>query len=503
MSSSEATWPSPVLRRLFHELSERHVRWAVLRGRADLQHPVRDKDLLVAPDDLPVFEAVVEQLGGVPLPKWVQGAHGVYWFRRPGSLRPGLLVDVVTSVTFGKDGGMRTNLAQACLERRRLVNGVYELAPTDAFWTTLLHCLLDKGYVKPRRAQELSALVGQVDRPSEPEAVAAGVCPPGWSPDRLIRCVEQGRWDTIEELARQTVRPPEAADVGAASGTTEQGARFRSGSWRGALPHRDSMLGQVVKVVYAKGWRAARQGREVDVARRGGPVRVSLSGLDGSGKSRQTSALAADLRSKHSVELVWVPFDIWPGSMLKLVPMGVRVHLGPRGRTAATEHLTAEQVAARGVLRQGRPDAAEGALERVARAFWWAIATFAAVSAGVSLRRRLERVTADVVILDRYRIDTIVKLQSWYPAVSPTYLARIVLRLTPAPDVECLLRVSGAEAYGRKPEQYNVTQLTRQARLYDELVATLPGVVVVDVQDAPEAVAATVLARVRRALDGR
>jgi thymidylate kinase len=118
--------------------------------------------------------------------------------------------------------------------------------------------------------------------------------------------------------------------------------------------------------------------------------------------------------------------------------------------------------------------------------FWWTVASLAAVSAGNSLRRRMNRMTAEVVVIDRYRLDTIVKLQTWYPAVSPTWLAGIVLRLAPAPDVECLLRVEGAEAYARKPEQYNAVQLTRQAARYDQLVARVPGAAVVDGQEAPE-----------------
>jgi len=252
--------------------------------------------------------------------------------------------------------------------------------------------------------------------------------------------------------------------------------------------------------------RASETVRDEKQARQERPVRVSLSGLDGSGKSRQTAALVADLGKDWSVELVWVPFDIWPGSMLKLLPTRVRVLLGPRGRTVATEHLTVEQLATRA---QDAQDAREGQLsphrstKPLVRLFWWCVATFAAVSAGVSLRRRLNRITAELVVLDRYRLDTIVKLQSWYPTVSPVWIAKIVLGLTPTPDVECLLRVSGIEAYARKPEQYNVTQLTRQAALYDELVAFVPGAFAVNGEDDPEAVTEALCSRVREALDGR
>lgn len=227
------------------------------------------------------------------------------------------------------------------------------------------------------------------------------------------------------------------------------------------------------------------------------PIRISLSGLDGSGKTAQTAALAASLGEERETELVWIPFDIWPGPAIKLLPTRVRVHLGPRGRMDADASRTLEQGAARASEAEVVPDRPQGPNQLGPRMFWWVVATLAAASAGTSLRRRMNRATAEVVVVDRYRFDTIVKLQTWYPSVSRTWLAKIVLRLAPAPDVECLLRVEGAEAYARKPEQYNALQLARQARMYDELVAAVPGAVVVDGQEAPEDVA-TVLCRLAR-----
>lgn len=233
------------------------------------------------------------------------------------------------------------------------------------------------------------------------------------------------------------------------------------------------------------------------------PVRISLSGLDGSGKTGQAAALAAELGDERPTELVWIPFDIWPGSMLKLLPTGVRVRLGPRGRMDADADLTAAQLTTRASGAEGIAAQPQAATGPVARLFWWIVATLAAVSAGMSLGRRTNRTTADVVVIDRYRLDTIVKLQTWYPSVSRRWLARIVLWLTPTPDVECLLRVEGAEAFARKPEQYSAAQLARQARMYDELVATVPGAIVVDGQHAPAEVTETLRRLARSAFHGR
>jgi len=107
-----------------------------------------------------------------------------------------------------------------------------------------------------------------------------------------------------------------------------------------------------------------------------------------------------------------------------------------------------------------------------------------------------------VIVLDRYRLDTVVKLQYWYSDVSGHWLARVVEALAPAPDVEFLLRVDPEVAYARKPEQWSVAQLTRQARLYDGLAARPGRVVTLDAEDDPDSIARTVEAHVRAALDG-
>jgi len=511
---------------VFRALDDRGVRWSLLRGGADLEHLERDVDLLVAGDDLPTFQEVVADLGGVPLPGWLQSWHRFYWFRPPTLTRPGLTLDVVTALIYGRDGRLPTDLAEGCLQRRVRRGSVYEMAPTDTFWTVLLHCLLDKGDVKERRARELEAALPGLVRPSEGEAVAERICPEGWTPDRLVECVREGAWSTVRELAAVL----HADDPDAAASPHRQTAREESGRIEGArrhLPKRNSLGGNLVKAAYAAGWKLARRPRpgvrgaarsrgsamsetRTDAGTAAGqgterrrPFRISLSGLDGSGKSRQTAALAAGLGEEHETDLVWVPFDIWPGSMLKLLPTSVRVHLGPRGRMEADAHLTAAQLAERASESESRGAPPERSTKVLPKLFWWTVASLAAVSAGTSLRRRMNRMTAEVVVIDRYRLDTIVKLQTWYPAVSPTWLARIVLRLAPAPDVECLLRVEGAEAYARKPEQYNAVQLTRQAERYDELAARVPGVVVVDGQELPDEVTRKIRGLADAALHGR
>jgi thymidylate kinase len=220
-------------------------------------------------------------------------------------------------------------------------------------------------------------------------------------------------------------------------------------------------------------------------------VRVSFSGLDGAGKTRQIDSLVAALEGEHTVQVLWVPFKIWPESLLNRLPASFRSRLGPRRRGTGSPTTAAPQA--------GRP-ARTGVLRR---ALWTVVATGASVSAGLSLRRRAAAATDDVLVLDRYRLDSTVKLRFWYPDVAGAWVSGIVRRLAPSPDVELFLRVDPGVAHRRKPEQWSVAQLTRQATYYDELTAPGAGVVVLDAERDPDVLAKEVLDLVRRVLRDR
>jgi thymidylate kinase len=231
-------------------------------------------------------------------------------------------------------------------------------------------------------------------------------------------------------------------------------------------------------------------------------LRISFSGLDGAGKTRQIDALKAALGDDRSVEVLWVPFRIWPEPLLNRLPADFRSRLGPKRRldgdsgvvTATTDgHLGASP-------QRRNAQMWRGLRRRLRAATWSSIGTAAAVSAGLALRHRLSASSAEVLVLDRYRLDSTVKLGFWYAEVSTAWLSRVVAWLAPAPDVEILLRVDPAVAYARKAEQWSLAELSRQARLYDD-VAALLSVVVVDGNDDPDAVARLIQSRVKAALD--
>jgi len=231
------------------------------------------------------------------------------------------------------------------------------------------------------------------------------------------------------------------------------------------------------------------------------PVRVSFSGLDGAGKTRQIDELVAALRDDCTVEVLWIPFKIWPETLLNRLPAKLRSRLGPSRKASATsDALTGAKAPAQLAAGPSRGTGGPGRrslLTPLRPALWTGVGTFAAVSAGLSLRRRARGSDAGVLILDRYRLDSIVKLQFWYPDVSADLLARVLRALAPEPDVEFLLRVDPEVAYARKPEQWSVEQLTRQARLYDRLAATSPRIVVLDAHADPDELARSVVAQVQ------
>jgi len=232
-------------------------------------------------------------------------------------------------------------------------------------------------------------------------------------------------------------------------------------------------------------------------------VRVSFSGLDGAGKTRQIESLKAALGEGRSVEVLWVPFRIWPEPLLNRLPAEFRSRLGPKRRldedTATGGDETGEE---RGVSRDTRAaDIWHGPRSALRGAIWSSIGTAAAVSAGLALRRRLSGSSADVLVLDRYRLDSMVKLGFWYAEVSTAWLSRVVAWIAPAPDVEVLLRVDPSVAYARKAEQWSLAELTRQARLYDDAARLMP-VVVVDGNEEPEVIARLIQSRVTAALHG-
>lgn len=171
------------------------VEWALLRGRSELATG-RDVDLLVESAHLPVAEEVIFELGGVPLPQRRYPWHRMYVLDIPGP-GPNLKLDLVDHLIYSRELQIASDLERGCLERRVRDGTLFLLSPTDAFWTILLHCVLDKRHVKEDRAEELMSRVDDLDRPSPGEEFFASLCPPGWSSERAVDCVVRRDWQPL------------------------------------------------------------------------------------------------------------------------------------------------------------------------------------------------------------------------------------------------------------------------------------------------------------------
>ena len=223
-------------------------------------------------------------------------------------------------------------------------------------------------------------------------------------------------------------------------------------------------------------------------------VYVSLSGVDGAGKSTLIEALRADLAEDHTVEVLWNPLLFWGQGLLNKIPERWRSQLG-QGRPVKSERTSTSG-------EHAAPSRPRPGAKALAKLFWYVIGTGAAISAALSLRNRHDSAGSQIVILDRFRIDTIMKLQYWYGDVSRSLLSRIVLALAPAPAVELYLRVPGEVAYARKAEQWSEKQLVRHVELYDG-AARDARAVVLDGELSREALTKEVVTQVRAVLDGR
>lgn len=190
----------------------------------------------------------------------------------------------------------------------------------------------------------------------------------------------------------------------------------------------------------------------------GGRAVISISGLDGAGKSSQALALRAALLALGVDAVVeWSRLAVNPALDVVAAPVKAALKMLRRRRASTSLPPAAAQVDPAAALRSR---------------FGAVGATWAAVVAVVNALAQRRTTTPHlrggrVVIRDRYVLDSVVQLRHTYGAgrgmAAQEWLVR---RLSPRPLVAFLLEVDGAEAYRRKPEQWTAEQLDEQARLY-------------------------------------
>ncbi|MFQ5629292.1 MAG: dTMP kinase [bacterium] len=145
---------------IFTTFENTNINYCLLRGYDDLKkiESFKEIDLLVAPGHLKKLANMLAKQGFVELPNWGHKPHFFYvaYLHETGMW---LKFDVVTELRYGKPIRLyRVGLANECLSFRQKRELAYTLAPEHELITLLLHCLLDKGAIKPAYASRLQEL---------------------------------------------------------------------------------------------------------------------------------------------------------------------------------------------------------------------------------------------------------------------------------------------------------------------------------------------------------
>lgn len=223
---------------------------------------------------------------------------------------------------------------------------------------------------------------------------------------------------------------------------------------------------------------------------------ITLSGLDGSGKSSQARALRDALEQLgYDAVTAWAPLGSNPS--LGVLSAGVRRTLralGRAGRLQGVHRATSFRGSIVATLGTAGDEAVgvPGGL-----AFAW-ITFVALLNLATHIRRTAVHVGAGrVVIYDRYTLDSIVRLRTLYGGRPVRFPVALLRRLSPRPRVSFLLAVRPEEAYARKQDRWSPEQLAEQAALYRNEAARL-GVVEVDGEQPREVLCARIASEVWR-----
>jgi len=178
------------------------VRWCLLRGAGELDRLDGDVDLLVHPGDLRLVRCRLAHMGGFSeLPAWGRRPHR-FFVANVAFERARVKLDIVTELAFGRRQELKTGAGEAVLARRIRDGALARPAPADAFWTLLLHLLLDTGAPRPSRVEELSALCTPAAAAQSPlRTVVDAACPPGWDAGRIFGLAAAGRLDELLAVA--------------------------------------------------------------------------------------------------------------------------------------------------------------------------------------------------------------------------------------------------------------------------------------------------------------
>lgn len=192
----------PVLAQAFAALERSGARWCLLRGEAELDRVGDDVDILVGETELTAATKALEELGYLRLAAWGRGSHR-FFLRYDADHDVWIKLDIVSTLSFGPHGVMETRGADACLGRRRVVDGVWLLADEDRFWALLLHCMLDRGDMPDHHATQLRERARSIRSGGPLSTWFAVHAPDSWSPARAIAAARDADWPALIAVGQQ------------------------------------------------------------------------------------------------------------------------------------------------------------------------------------------------------------------------------------------------------------------------------------------------------------
>ena len=193
----------PLLETVFTKLGQERIDWCLLHQPTSLSAPQGDIDLLVDRDDASLIPQILVSLGFVAVPGRAAPPEMLFWACHPAAAH-WIRLHIATEIAFGPFHAFQTGAEAECLERRQYDGTIATLAPDDAFWVLLLHCLLDKRRFSARYRTQLQQLAGAAcadDGTSTLRKRVEAACPVGWNARRLVDAVQCGKWNTLARLS--------------------------------------------------------------------------------------------------------------------------------------------------------------------------------------------------------------------------------------------------------------------------------------------------------------
>lgn len=274
----------PLLERVFTTLEQEHIDWCLLHQPSSLSAPQGDIDLLVARDGARRIPPILERLGFMAVPGRASPPEMLFWACDPAAAH-WIRLHIATEIAYGPFHAFQTGAEAECLARRQYAGTLATLAPDDAFWVLLLHCLLDKRTFSVRYRVQLQQLAGAACLDGGTSILrkrVEAVCPAGWNARRIVEAVLCGKWKTLARLS------PSLAQRWV--------QRAPAGALKHALANAEYRLGA----------------RLLNFTRRRG-LSVTLLGPDGAGKS----TLAAGIEKGYGFPVRHIYMGLRPGGTVE------------------------------------------------------------------------------------------------------------------------------------------------------------------------------------------